>query len=56
MSATITAPRYYPPKPTDGYLFATCLVDQFAPQAVLYKLASCLMSRGRALSPSEQGA
>ena len=27
--------RLYPPKPTDVYLFATCLVDQFAPEAGL---------------------
>ena len=27
--------RNYPPKPTDIYLFATCLVDQFAPEAGL---------------------
>ncbi len=27
--------RSYPPKPADVYLFATCLVDQFAPQAGL---------------------
>jgi len=27
--------RTYPPKPTDVYLFATCLIDQFAPQAGL---------------------
>ena len=35
MSPTATAGRQYPPKPTDVYLFATCLVDQFAPQAGL---------------------
>lgn len=27
--------RLYPPKPADAYLFATCLVDQFAPEAGL---------------------
>ncbi len=27
--------RQYPPKPADVYLFATCLVDQFVPQAGL---------------------
>jgi L-lactate dehydrogenase complex protein LldE len=27
--------RQYPPKPANAYLFATCLVDQFAPQAGL---------------------
>ena len=27
--------RQYPPKPAHAYLFATCLVDQFAPQAGL---------------------
>lgn len=27
--------RIYPPKPADVYLFATCLVDQFAPEAGL---------------------
>ena len=27
--------RTYPPKPADVYLFATCLVDQFAPEAGL---------------------
>ena len=35
MSPTATAGRQYPPKPTDVYLFATCLVDQFVPQAGL---------------------
>ena len=34
-----TAPRTYPPKPTDVYLFATCLVDQFMPQAGLDTIA-----------------
>lgn len=29
------APRPYPAKPTDVYLFATCLIDQFAPEAGL---------------------
>lgn len=34
--ATDTArDRHYPPKPSDVYLFATCLVDQFAPEAGL---------------------
>lgn len=28
-------PRDYPPKPENVYLFATCLVDQFAPEAGL---------------------
>lgn len=27
--------RTYPPKPTDVYLFATCLIDQFTPEAGL---------------------
>jgi L-lactate dehydrogenase complex protein LldE len=27
--------RLYPSKPTDAYLFATCLIDQFAPEAGL---------------------
>jgi len=27
--------RTYPPKPTDVYLFGTCLIDQFVPQAGL---------------------
>ena len=27
--------RRYPPKPTDVYFFATCLIDQFTPQAGL---------------------
>ena len=27
--------RIYPPKPSDVYLFATCLIDQFAPEAGL---------------------
>ena len=27
--------RQYPPKPRDVYLFATCLVDQFMPEAGL---------------------
>ena len=29
------APRQYPPKPGNAYLFATCLIDQFAPEAGL---------------------
>jgi len=29
------SPRQYPPKPAQVYLFATCLVDQFAPEAGL---------------------
>jgi L-lactate dehydrogenase complex protein LldE len=28
-------PRQYPPKPSDVYLFATCLIDQFTPEAGL---------------------
>jgi L-lactate dehydrogenase complex protein LldE len=32
MSASVASGRTYPPKPSDVYLFATCLVDQFAPQ------------------------
>src|SRR5450830_1760717 len=28
-------PRKYPPKPRDVYLFATCLIDQFTPEAGL---------------------
>ena len=35
MSPTGMTRRTYPDKPTDVYLFATCLVDQFAPQAGL---------------------
>jgi L-lactate dehydrogenase complex protein LldE len=35
MSANPANGRSYPPKPTDVYLFATCLVDQFAPQVGL---------------------
>ncbi|MFA7293473.1 MAG: (Fe-S)-binding protein [Rhodocyclaceae bacterium] len=27
--------RHYPPKPGNAYLFATCLIDQFAPEAGL---------------------
>ncbi len=27
--------RIYPPKPSDAYLYATCLIDQFTPQAGL---------------------
>lgn len=27
--------RQYPAKPTDVYLFSTCLIDQFTPQAGL---------------------
>ena len=33
MSTATPGSRRYPPKPTDVYLFATCLVDQFEPQA-----------------------
>jgi len=32
---TSQSPRQYPPKPGDAYLFATCLIDQFAPEAGL---------------------
>ena len=32
MSESLAGGRSYPPKPSDVYLFATCLVDQFAPQ------------------------
>jgi L-lactate dehydrogenase complex protein LldE len=32
MSTTLAGVRTYPPKPSDVYLFATCLVDQFMPQ------------------------
>ncbi|MGI9133085.1 MAG: (Fe-S)-binding protein [Rhodoferax sp.] len=35
ISPGIQAARHYPAKPTDVYLFATCLVDQFVPQAGL---------------------
>ncbi|HRK39763.1 MAG TPA: (Fe-S)-binding protein [Burkholderiaceae bacterium] len=35
MNPTGLPARSYPPKPTDVYLFATCLVDQFSPQAGL---------------------
>ena len=35
MASHPTSARRYPPKPTDVYLFATCLVDQFAPEAGL---------------------
>jgi len=35
MESGIPGVRHYPPKPTDVYLFATCLVDQFVPQAGL---------------------
>lgn len=35
MSPNHSTRRSYPPKPTDVYLFATCLVDQFSPQAGL---------------------
>ena len=33
MSIGTPSTRIYPSKPTDVYLFATCLVDQFAPEA-----------------------
>jgi L-lactate dehydrogenase complex protein LldE len=33
--SSIQSARRYPPKPDNIYLFATCLVDQFAPQAGL---------------------
>ena len=51
--------RVYPQKPANVYLFATCLVDQFAPQAGLDTVrlleragwrcnsSSCLRNRGR---------
>ena len=35
MSADSPFRRAYPPKPQDVYLFSTCLVDQFTPQAGL---------------------
>jgi L-lactate dehydrogenase complex protein LldE len=35
MTRDTAAGRKYPSKPTDVYLFATCLVDQFVPQAGL---------------------
>lgn len=35
MAADSQSSRLYPSKPTDAYLFATCLVDQFAPEAGL---------------------
>jgi len=35
MGSNTQGERRYPPKPADVYLFATCLVDQFAPQAGL---------------------
>lgn len=33
MASSPVPARTYPPKPADVYLFGTCLVDQFAPQA-----------------------
>jgi len=35
MGSDISSTRIYPDRPTDVYLFATCLIDQFAPQAGL---------------------
>jgi L-lactate dehydrogenase complex protein LldE len=35
MATDTSGERLYPPKPADAYLFATCLVDQFAPEAGL---------------------
>jgi L-lactate dehydrogenase complex protein LldE len=35
MALSPSSTRQYPAKPTDVYLFATCLIDQFAPQAGL---------------------
>ncbi len=35
MEHTAQGTRLYPRKPSDVYLFATCLIDQFAPQAGL---------------------
>lgn len=35
MSSEPSGTRTYPPCPTDVYLFATCLIDQFAPEAGL---------------------
>jgi L-lactate dehydrogenase complex protein LldE len=35
MESGAQAVRRYPPKPRNAYLFATCLVDQFAPEAGL---------------------
>ncbi len=34
-SSSLPAIRTYPAKPSDVYLFATCLIDQFSPQAGL---------------------
>ena len=33
METSSPSARQYPPKPGDVYLFATCLIDQFTPQA-----------------------
>ncbi len=33
MSATPNSPRHYPTKPTDVYLFGTCVLDLFDPEA-----------------------
>lgn len=38
MSIADSTPRHYPPKPKDVYLFGTCLIDQFVPQAGLATL------------------
>lgn len=35
MGPAAHSPRHYPRKPADVYLFATCLVDQFVPEAGL---------------------
>jgi len=35
MALTPFEARSYPEKPTDVYLFATCLIDQFTPEAGL---------------------
>jgi L-lactate dehydrogenase complex protein LldE len=35
MGSNTSVERLYPPKPADVYFFATCLVDQFAPEAGL---------------------
>jgi L-lactate dehydrogenase complex protein LldE len=35
MGSDTPVERLYPPKPADVYFFATCLVDQFAPEAGL---------------------
>lgn len=52
--AAVGAPRAYPARPGDVYLFATCLVDQFAPEAGLAAVRLLEREGLRVHFPSEQ--